>query len=46
MPSGAGTEVRSLASSHPVATLDNDAPGIFDGTLAIVAKHSDSQRNG
>jgi len=35
-----GAEVRPLANSYHVATLDNDAPEIFDGTLAFIQKHS------
>jgi len=31
-------EVRPLANSYHVATLDNDAPEIFDGTLAFIQK--------
>jgi carboxylesterase len=41
-----GAEVRPLANSYHVATLDNDAPEIFDGTLAFVQKHSVSHQNG
>jgi carboxylesterase len=36
-----GAEVRPLANSYHVATLDNDAPEIFDGTLAFIREHSD-----
>jgi carboxylesterase len=39
-------EVRMLANSYHVATLDNDAPEIFDGTLAFIQKHSIRQQNG
>ena len=39
-------EVRLLAESYHVATLDNDAPEIFDGTLAFVQKHSIERQNG
>jgi carboxylesterase len=39
-------EVRALANSYHVATLDNDAPEIFDGTLAFIQKHSIGQQNG
>jgi carboxylesterase len=39
-------EVRPLADSYHVATLDNDAPEIFDGTLAFVQKHSIAKQNG
>lgn len=35
-----GAEVRMLDNSYHVATLDNDAPEIFDGTLAFILKHS------
>ena len=35
-----GAEVRPLTNSYHVATLDNDAPEIFDGTLAFIQKHS------
>jgi len=38
-----GTEVRPLANSYHVATLDNDAPEIFDGTLAFIRNHVHSQ---
>lgn len=41
-----GAEVRMLANSYHVATLDNDAAEIFDGTLAFIQKHSISQQNG
>ncbi len=41
-----GAEVRSLGNSYHVATLDNDAPEIFDGTLAFIQKHSMEQQNG
>jgi carboxylesterase len=36
-----GAEVRPLANSYHVATLDNDAPEIFDGTLSFIQQHSD-----
>jgi carboxylesterase len=39
-------QVRQLANSYHVATLDNDAPEIFDGTLAFVQKHSIERQNG
>ncbi len=39
-------EVRPLTNSYHVATLDNDAPEIFDGTLAFVQKHSIERQNG
>jgi carboxylesterase len=35
-----GVEVRPLANSYHVATLDYDAPEIFSGTLAFVNEHS------
>jgi carboxylesterase len=35
-----GTEVRPLDDSYHVATLDNDAPEIFDGTLSFIQKHA------
>lgn len=41
-----GAEVRPLANSYHVATLDNDAPEIFDGTLAFIQKHSIAKQNG
>lgn len=33
------TEVRPLQNSFHVATLDNDAPEIFDGTLKFIREH-------
>ena len=39
-------EVRMLDNSYHVATLDNDAPEIFDGTLAFIQKNSIRQQNG
>lgn len=36
-------EVRPLSDSYHVATLDNDAPQIFDGTLAFITKHSEAK---
>jgi carboxylesterase len=33
-------EVRPLGNSYHVATLDNDAPAIFDGTLAWINQHA------
>jgi carboxylesterase len=36
-----GAEVRPLANSYHVATLDNDAPEIFDGTLSFIREHSE-----
>jgi carboxylesterase len=41
-----GAEVRMLANSYHVATLDNDADEIFDGTLAFIQKHSIEQQIG
>ena len=41
-----GAEVRMLENSYHVATLDNDAPEIFDGTLAFIQKHSIEKQNG
>jgi carboxylesterase len=38
-----GAEVRPLANSYHVATLDNDAPAIFDGTLAFIRDHVSAQ---
>ena len=42
------TDVREemLENSYHVATLDNDAPEIFDGTLAFIQKHSIARQNG
>jgi carboxylesterase len=37
-----GAEVRPLDDSYHVATLDNDAPEIFDGTLSFIQKHDHS----
>jgi carboxylesterase len=37
-----GAEVRPLANSYHVATLDNDAPEIFDGTLSFIQEHSEA----
>jgi carboxylesterase len=37
-----GAEVRMLANSYHVATLDNDAPEIFAGTVAFVTQHSEA----
>jgi carboxylesterase len=39
-----GAEVRPLTDSYHVATLDNDAPAIFDGTLAFITKHSEAEK--
>jgi carboxylesterase len=41
-----GAEVRMLGNSYHVATLDNDAAEIFDGTRAFIQKHSIGQQNG
>jgi carboxylesterase len=35
-----GAQVRPLENSYHVATLDNDAPEIFEGTLAFIRQHS------
>jgi carboxylesterase len=35
-----GAEVRALTNSYHVATLDNDAPEIFDDSLTFIRKHS------
>jgi carboxylesterase len=43
-PALPGTEVRPLANSYHVATLDNDAPEIFDGTLSFVRQHTGEYR--
>jgi hypothetical protein len=37
-------EVVPLADSYHVATLDNDAPAIFDGTLAFIKKHTAAEK--
>jgi len=37
---------RPLGSGYRVATLDDDAPEIFDGLLAFVQKHSIGKQNG
>lgn len=37
-------EVVPLADSYHVATLDNDAPAIFDGTLAFIKKHTVAEK--
>jgi carboxylesterase len=39
-------EVRPLADSYHVATLDNDAPEIFAGTLAFIAEHTQAEVRG
>jgi carboxylesterase len=41
-----GAEVRPLADSYHVATLDNDAPEIFDGTLSFIKQHSGEKHGG
>lgn len=41
-----GAEVRPLGNSYHVATLDNDAPEIFDGSLAFIQKYSIAKQNG
>jgi hypothetical protein len=35
-----------LGNGYLVATLDDDAPEIFDGLLAFVQKHSIAKQNG
>ena len=37
-------EVVPLADSYHVATLDNNAPAIFDGTLAFIQKHTAAEK--
>jgi carboxylesterase len=37
---GGTVEERVLEDSYHVATLDNDAPSIFDGSLAFVRSHA------
>lgn len=37
-------EVRTLADSYHVATLDNDAPAIFEGALTFIKKHSAAEK--
>jgi carboxylesterase len=37
-----GAEVRPLSDSYHVATLDNDAPEIFDGTLSFIQSVGES----
>lgn len=39
-----GAEVVPLPDSYHVATLDNDAPAIFDGTLAFIKKHTTAEK--
>ena len=39
-----GAEVRPLGNSYHVATLDHDAPEIFGGTLAFIARHSEAEK--
>jgi carboxylesterase len=41
-----GAQVRPLANSYHVATLDNDAPEIFDGTRSFIRQHSGGQHSG
>lgn len=41
-----GVEVQPLANSYHVATLDNDAAEIFEGSLAFIQKHSIAKQNG
>jgi carboxylesterase len=38
-----GARVHPLANSYHVATLDNDAPEVFDGTLAFIRNHVRAQ---
>ena len=40
---GGTVEERVLQDSYHVATLDNDAPAIFDGSLAFVRHHAPSR---
>ena len=40
-----GAQVRPLGNSYHVATLDNDAPEIFDGTLSFIREHSFIRKN-
>jgi carboxylesterase len=35
-----GVEVRPIADSYHVATLDNDAPTVFDETLDWINQHA------
>jgi carboxylesterase len=37
-------EVVPLPDSYHVATLDNDAPAIFDGTLAFIKEHTAAEK--
>ena len=39
-----GAEVVPLPDSYHVATLDNDAPAIFDGSLAFIKKHTAAEK--
>ena len=39
-----GAEVVPLPDSYHVATLDNDAPAIFDGTAAFIREHSEAEK--
>jgi carboxylesterase len=41
-----GAEVRMLSDSYHVATLDNDAPEIFGGTLAFIEEHTQAEVRG
>jgi carboxylesterase len=41
-----GAEVHPLGNSYHVATLDNDAAEIFEGSLAFIQKHSIAKQNG
>ena len=43
-PAGGQLEVRELADSYHVATLDNDAEVIFTGSLDFVRAHSRAGR--
>jgi hypothetical protein len=40
---GSPQTIRPLANSYHVATLDNDAPEIFDGSLAFIRDHVRAQ---
>lgn len=39
-----GVEVVPLDDSYHVATLDNDAPAIFEGTLTFIKKHTTAEK--
>lgn len=41
-----GAEVRPLANSYHVATLDHDAPEIFAGTLAFIEQNRQPEKQG